>query len=136
MTALIPIPRFPSPWPILDLSVVFESVRVFLIVFLTIYSHYWTYAYIMLLSCMLSMKTATSSEVAALLSSAASEIEALGDELVEAACTESHLPEMRIRNETGRTAGQLRSFAELVKEGSWYDFSFFYNAFLNGVVLF
>lgn len=49
----------------------------------------------------------------------ADEIEALGDKLVHRAMEESGLPEGRIRGERGRTCGQLRLFAELVREGSW-----------------
>ncbi len=49
----------------------------------------------------------------------ASEIEALGDELIKTFCAESGLPEGRAKGERGRTIFQLRSFADLVKEGSW-----------------
>ncbi|MCX5046465.1 aldehyde dehydrogenase (NADP(+)) [Aldersonia sp. NBC_00410] len=51
--------------------------------------------------------------------SIADNIEALGDTLVHRACTESGLPEGRIRGEVGRTAGQLRLFASVLREGSW-----------------
>lgn len=49
----------------------------------------------------------------------ADEIMALGDELVERACGESGLPAGRIQGERGRTCGQLKMFASLVREGSW-----------------
>ncbi len=49
----------------------------------------------------------------------AEEIEGLGNVLVERAMAESGLPEGRIMGERGRTTGQLRSFARLLKEGSW-----------------
>ncbi|KUO65520.1 MAG: aldehyde dehydrogenase [Lutibacter sp. BRH_c52] len=49
----------------------------------------------------------------------ANEIEALGDELIKAYCLESGLPEGRAIGERGRTIFQLRTFANLVKEGSW-----------------
>ncbi|WP_350291720.1 aldehyde dehydrogenase (NADP(+)) [uncultured Croceitalea sp.] len=49
----------------------------------------------------------------------ANEIEALGDELIKVYCKETGLPEGRAKGERGRTMGQLRSFAMLVKEGSW-----------------
>jgi len=51
----------------------------------------------------------------------ANEIEALGDELVKTYCTESGLPEGRAMGERGRTIFQLRTFANLVKEGSWVE---------------
>lgn len=51
----------------------------------------------------------------------ADEIEALGDTLIEMACAESGLPVGRITGERGRTCGQLRMFAGLVREGSWVD---------------
>ena len=58
---------------------------------------------------------------AAFLDAAASEIEALGDDLVTICCTESALPKGRIQGEMGRTTGQLRMFANLLREGSWVD---------------
>ncbi|BDD02854.1 aldehyde dehydrogenase (NADP(+)) [Aureibacter tunicatorum] len=51
----------------------------------------------------------------------ADEIVALGDDLVQAACEESGLPEGRIVGERGRTTGQLKLFASLVREGSWLE---------------
>lgn len=55
------------------------------------------------------------------LSEIANEIENLGDELIETYCAESGLPEGRAIGERGRTVFQLRSFANLVNEGSWVD---------------
>lgn len=46
---------------------------------------------------------------------------ALGDELIERAHRESGLPVDRITGERGRTVGQLRLFAQVVREGSWCD---------------
>ncbi|MGA2258094.1 MAG: aldehyde dehydrogenase (NADP(+)) [Thermoguttaceae bacterium] len=63
----------------------------------------------------------SSGQRAAFLRTIASEIERLGDELVERAITETALPATRIRGERGRTIGQLRMFADLVEEGSWVD---------------
>lgn len=60
-------------------------------------------------------------ERARLLEAMAEEIEGLGDGLVERACAETGLPEGRIIGERGRTTGQLRMFAEVVREGSWVD---------------
>lgn len=55
------------------------------------------------------------------LNAIADEILALGDELITTYCSETGLPEGRAKGERGRTIGQLRSFAELVAEGSWVD---------------
>jgi 2,5-dioxopentanoate dehydrogenase len=64
----------------------------------------------------------TSSEtIARFLESAADEIGALGDRLIEQASQESGLPKERLTGERGRTMNQLRLFAELVKEGSFVD---------------
>jgi len=61
------------------------------------------------------------SKKAQFLNAIADEIEALGDELIHAYCKESGLPEGRARGERGRTMGQLRSFANLLQEGSWVE---------------
>jgi NADP-dependent aldehyde dehydrogenase len=42
-----------------------------------------------------------------------------GDELIERAVAESGLPRGRIEGERGRTVGQLRLFAAMVKRGDW-----------------
>jgi len=44
-------------------------------------------------------------------------------EIVPLAVKESNLPEARIQGELGRTTGQIRLFANLVKEGSWVEAS-------------
>jgi NADP-dependent aldehyde dehydrogenase len=51
----------------------------------------------------------------------ATEIEALGSELIDRAVLETGLPVGRITGERGRTTGQLRLFANLLREGSWVD---------------
>ncbi|MES2276380.1 MAG: aldehyde dehydrogenase (NADP(+)) [Bacteroidota bacterium] len=51
----------------------------------------------------------------------ASEIEALGDDLINRAAAESGLPLPRLQGERGRTTGQLRLFADLIAEGSWVE---------------
>jgi len=61
------------------------------------------------------------SERAKLLDTIASEIEALGDELLQRAHAETGLPMARLTGERARTTGQLRLFAQLVREGSWVD---------------
>ncbi|WP_225206474.1 aldehyde dehydrogenase (NADP(+)) [Novosphingobium huizhouense] len=56
---------------------------------------------------------------AAFLERIADEIVAIGDELIEAAMRESGLPRPRLEGERGRTAGQLRLFAGVVRKGAW-----------------
>lgn len=51
----------------------------------------------------------------------ASEIEQLGDALVERASAETALPPDRIRSERGRTCNQLKLFADVIEDGSWVD---------------
>ena len=63
----------------------------------------------------------TLEERAAFLEAMASEIEAIGDELIERAITESGLPRARLEGERGRTCGQLRLFASVVRAGEWLD---------------
>lgn len=58
---------------------------------------------------------------ASFLEAIADEIEALGDELLERASLESGLPVGRFQGERGRTCGQLRLFAQVVREGSWVE---------------
>ena len=57
--------------------------------------------------------------VAEFLEAIAGEIEALGDELLERASTESGLTKERLTGERGRTTSQLRMFANVVSEGSF-----------------
>src|SRR5687767_4937583 len=60
---------------------------------------------------------------AALLRTIATQIDALGDALILTASAETHLPEGRIRNEKGRTIGQLNAFAQLLEAGDWVQAS-------------
>ncbi|OUR98370.1 aldehyde dehydrogenase (NADP(+)) [Flavobacteriales bacterium 33_180_T64] len=55
------------------------------------------------------------------LNAIADEIIALDDKLIHMYCSETGLPEGRAKGERGRTVGQLRSFAELVANGSWVE---------------
>ena len=48
-------------------------------------------------------------------------LEANRSEIVSLAVVESNLPDGRINGELGRTVGQIRLFANLVKEGSWVE---------------
>ena len=58
---------------------------------------------------------------ATFLETIATEIEALGDALLQRANAETGLPLARITGERARTCGQLRLFAQLVRDGSWVD---------------
>lgn len=49
----------------------------------------------------------------------ATNLESIGDALVDRAHTETGLPRPRLTGEVGRTAGQLRLFAAVLREGSW-----------------
>jgi 2,5-dioxopentanoate dehydrogenase len=66
-------------------------------------------------------RTRSGEERGRLLDKIAAEIEALGDALIERASAETGLPVARITGERARTCGQLRLFANLVREGSWVD---------------
>jgi NADP-dependent aldehyde dehydrogenase len=56
---------------------------------------------------------------AAFLEAIATEIEAVGDVLIETAMAETGLPQARLQGERGRTTGQLRLFAQVVRRGDW-----------------
>jgi alpha-ketoglutaric semialdehyde dehydrogenase len=58
---------------------------------------------------------------AKLLETIATEIEAVGDALIQRANAETGLPVARITGERARTCGQLRLFAQVAREGSWVD---------------
>jgi 2,5-dioxopentanoate dehydrogenase len=64
-------------------------------------------------------RTCTAEDKALFLEAIATEIEALGDDLIERYMAESGLPQPRAIGERGRTMGQLRLFAGLIREGSW-----------------
>lgn len=49
------------------------------------------------------------------------EIMNLGDELIVRTMSESNLPRPRIEAERGRTIGQIKMFANLLREGSWVE---------------
>jgi NADP-dependent aldehyde dehydrogenase len=50
----------------------------------------------------------------------ADEIDALGDDFVATVCRETALPAGRIQGERGRTSGQLRLFAAVLRRGDFY----------------
>ncbi|MGD0251636.1 MAG: aldehyde dehydrogenase (NADP(+)) [Verrucomicrobiota bacterium] len=63
----------------------------------------------------------TGEQRAVFLECIADEILALGDDLITRAHQETGLPEARLTGERARTAGQLKLFAQVVREGSWVD---------------
>ncbi|WP_107705335.1 aldehyde dehydrogenase (NADP(+)) [Nocardioides allogilvus] len=62
-------------------------------------------------------RATTPEQRGAFLEAIATEIESDKDAIIEAAVAESHLPVGRITGEVGRTAGQLRMFADVVRRG-------------------
>jgi len=68
-------------------------------------------------------KNVSGIEKANFINAIADEILELGDALITTYIKESGLPEARAIGERGRTIGQLRSFATLVKEGHWVEAS-------------
>ncbi len=60
-------------------------------------------------------------EKASFLRNIASEIENLGDTLIDRYTSETGLPAGRANGERGRTCGQLRLFASLLEDGSWVN---------------
>ncbi|MBI5958801.1 MAG: aldehyde dehydrogenase (NADP(+)), partial [Chloroflexi bacterium] len=68
-----------------------------------------------------SMRKLTTHQRAELLDQIAAQIEALGDPLIEMADAETGLGVSRLTGERSRTTGQLRKFAELLREGSYVE---------------
>ena len=56
---------------------------------------------------------------ATFLEAVASNLEARGEDLIARAMAESGLPRARLTGELGRTSGQFRMFARVVREGAW-----------------
>jgi 2,5-dioxopentanoate dehydrogenase len=63
----------------------------------------------------------TAEQRAKFLETIAANIEAVKDAVVERAAAESGLPQARLTGEVGRTTGQLRLFAGVLREGSWNE---------------
>jgi alpha-ketoglutaric semialdehyde dehydrogenase len=63
----------------------------------------------------------TPDQIAAFLERIGSEIVALGAVLIERTGFETGLPVARLEGERARTVGQLKMFADLIREGSWVD---------------
>ncbi len=70
---------------------------------------FWTYGY------------SSRKSRAALLDMIADEIEMRSDEITEIGAQETGLPESRLQGERGRTTGQLRLFAQHIREGGYLD---------------
>ncbi|MCB0461402.1 MAG: aldehyde dehydrogenase (NADP(+)) [Flavobacteriaceae bacterium] len=68
-----------------------------------------------------SFRSTSGKQKADFLNAIADEILALDDELINVYCSESGLPEGRAKGERGRTVYQLRTFADLVTDGSWVE---------------
>ncbi|MCH4562113.1 aldehyde dehydrogenase (NADP(+)) [Halomonas sp. EGI 63088] len=68
-----------------------------------------------------SYRESSLDERAMFLETIASEIEVLGDALITRAMAETGLPRARLEGERGRTCGQLRLFASVVRAGEWLD---------------
>ncbi|MDZ4267621.1 MAG: aldehyde dehydrogenase (NADP(+)) [Mycobacterium sp.] len=64
-------------------------------------------------------RATTSEQRAQFLEAIAANIEAVGEPLIARAVAETGLPQARITGEVGRTTGQLRLFAAVLREGSW-----------------
>lgn len=58
---------------------------------------------------------------AAFMRTIAKELEACGDELIKTAMQETHLPEIRLRSERGRTILQLNQYADACEKGNWLE---------------
>lgn len=57
---------------------------------------------------------------ASFLEAIADELDALGDDFVQLVCRETALPAGRIQGERGRTSGQMRLFAQVLRRGDFY----------------
>ncbi|WP_179472946.1 aldehyde dehydrogenase (NADP(+)) [Mycolicibacterium vinylchloridicum] len=64
-------------------------------------------------------RASTAAERAAFLETIAGNIELIRDDIIARAMAETGLPQARITGEVARTTGQLRLFADLLREGSW-----------------
>ncbi|MEY3433048.1 MAG: hypothetical protein RL131_984 [Bacteroidota bacterium] len=58
---------------------------------------------------------------ASLMKAIASEIEKLGDELIQITMQETNLPEARLKGERARTIYQLNSYADACEKGDWLE---------------
>ncbi|PZP20656.1 aldehyde dehydrogenase family protein, partial [Pseudomonas kuykendallii] len=65
-------------------------------------------------------RTLSAARRADFLDAIAAEIDALGDDFVALVCQETALPAGRIQGERGRTSGQMRLFAQVLRRGDFY----------------
>ena len=65
-------------------------------------------------------RTLSAERRAQFLDAIADELDALGDEFVSVVCRETALPAARIIGERGRTSGQMRLFAAVLRRGDFY----------------
>ncbi|MEX0315785.1 MAG: aldehyde dehydrogenase (NADP(+)), partial [Allomuricauda sp.] len=72
-------------------------------------------------SAFVAYREKSGSEKATFLETIADELAALEQEIVTIGSQETGLPGGRLTGELGRTTGQLRLFASLLKDGSWVD---------------
>jgi NADP-dependent aldehyde dehydrogenase len=63
----------------------------------------------------------THDQIAAFLERIGAEILSVGAPLIERTAAETGLPAARLEGERARTVGQLKMFADLIREGSWVD---------------
>ena len=66
-------------------------------------------------------KNKSGEEKAKFLEAIATALTDLGDALIQRCAMETGLPEARLTGERGRTVGQLRLFAQLLRDGYWVD---------------
>lgn len=72
-------------------------------------------------ACAATFRAAPLAQRARLLDAIADRIEAIGEPLIARAMAESGLPQARLTGERGRTVGQLRMFANVVRDGGFQD---------------
>jgi len=65
-------------------------------------------------------RSLSASRRAEFLEAIADELDALGDDFVELVCRETALPAGRIQGERGRTSGQMRLFAKVLRRGDFH----------------
>jgi NADP-dependent aldehyde dehydrogenase len=68
-----------------------------------------------------TFRATSNADRARFLETIAEQVLAIGDDLIVRAMAESGLPRARLEGERGRTIGQLKMFADLLREGSWQD---------------
>ena len=65
-------------------------------------------------------RSLAASKRAEFLDAIADELDALGDDFVDLVCRETALPAGRILGERGRTSGQMRLFAKVLRRGDFH----------------